>query len=87
MSWSSVLGRIRPQVLWSSLARPGGVAAAAGRLPSAQGSGGAMGGALAGSSSPSRSWNGVVGEGQGLQIRGMATSNLKHKKILKMAKG
>lgn len=76
MSWSSVLGRVRPQALWFSLARPG----CAGR-----GLGAAIGGGSG--SRQGGPWD-VLGQGQQQQqCRGMASGNHRHKKILKMAKG
>lgn len=93
MSWSSVLRKVRPQELFSSLAaRPFSVAVGA-RLPCSV-DGRALGAAVGGSGSsplPGRSPLGderlSVGMGAVGQCRGMAASNHRHKKILKMAKG
>eukprot|EP00752_Nemacystus_decipiens_P002322 g2195.t1 len=78
MSWSSVLRRVRPQALWSSLPRP-----LCAPFP-----GRGLGAAIVGKgSSGQRPWD-VLGQGQQQQqYRGMATRNHKHKKIIKMAKG
>lgn len=86
MSWSSALGRLRPKTVWSSLVRPG-CAMVVGRRPSAQGGG--LGAALAGNSSTHhRSSDELATMVDPLgQRRGMATSNSRHKKVIKMAKG
>ena len=86
MSWSYALGRLRSKTVWSSLVRPG-CAMVLGRHPSAQGGG--FGAALAGNSSahhPSSSELATFTDTLG-QRRGMATSNSRHKKVIKMAKG
>lgn len=93
MSWSSVLRKVRPQALFSSLAARPLSAVVGARLPCSVG-GRALGAAVGGKgSSPiaGRSPLGderlSVGIGAVGQCRGMAASNHRHKKILKMAKG
>lgn len=82
MTWSSVIARWRTQSLISVLSKPGVVAT---WLPSVRGGG--LGAALAGSNSR-RSLEDLLAKGQSQgQCRGMAVSNHKHKKIIKMAKG
>ncbi|CAN0078084.1 unnamed protein product [Ectocarpus sp. 6 AP-2014] len=79
MSWSAVLGKVRPQALWSSLVRPGCSSVARHR-------GGGLGAAVGGGSSSRQGPCDALGQQQ-QQCRGMAANNHRHKKILKLAKG
>ncbi|CAM9613669.1 unnamed protein product [Choristocarpus tenellus] len=76
MSWSSVLGRLRPPALGSMLKNPLMTISSPFACPRA------CTPATNWMSPPGRGW--VLGQGQ---QRGMAVSNRKHKKIIKMAKG
>jgi len=82
MSWFSVLGRVRAQVPWSSLAKPGcSLSAGQGR-----GLGAAIGGGTSRLAQQQHQLQLRQPQHQ-QQYRGMASGTNRHKKILKLAKG